>query len=1158
MTQHREIPHYDCDVSKSRLGKVWDSVPLSEGLGLVSAAVVVVTSAITLTLLAAGGQEGLVVNPSFEQVQAPDRFGLVFPGWGGWKYEGECSFQVGRVARSGEASCLLVGESAQPKIRIAQKRELPPGRYRITAYLRGLEIGRGKWNATTELMFNDKYMQLDKNGTFGWTRLSYVAELTEKTEAGPSFGLFAPGWLWIDDVMLEPVGDDVPLTEKPVLGEEIEPIEPPADPGPNAVRCPECQYRNRLAWQTCYACGTRLAPDGAEPSADGPATRVIASFDDGNPFSGGRVVSEHATTGQRSLRLQRGYASMDARQDWTGYDYLKADVLTNSNEPVPLTVEIRDKATEGYWTRVNYQTVVPPGRSTLTLPLEQLFVGEKSRPGRKLMVGHITRLVFSVGDAPPAPIFIDHVRLERDDSAREAVFDGLHAFDFGPADSPLMPPLTRISPATAYSAGRGYGLKDAKVWRSHDVLQPEPLYQDFICIERGGLAVDVPNGRYRVFLNMDNPSGYWGEYQAYRRRTVLAEGQPVLTDRMDFAAFRRKYFRHWDSEDLPSDNTFEKYQQVYYDEKLFDVEVNDGQLNIDFVGENWACSVSTVIVFPVEKAAEGERFLAYVEGRRRFYFDNYFKRVLHQPTGDPLQPTSRDRDRGYVVFQRDYMEDVYYNDTPRHSERVDRLALAAFAGELEPVTFSFRPLKDLGTVRVLAGELNGPGGNIPADAMDVKFVSYRLNRMTMEGSVYTIAPRLLMPSNKVDGPKGVSRRWWVTVRTPPDAKPGVYEGTLMLAAERGMPTTLPITLTVLPGRLDPVNIPVGPFGHTIRIPWPGEEPAAKALRDALRLASLRKMRDYGFTAMTGMPTIRYRGFQDGAPVFDFKEADEQMRLARRLGFTAVVSYGAGVQGFNPYYQDLDAMRKAGFDEYGEFISAVYTPIQHHAEQAGWIPVCYNLGDEPIGENLKKAITNAEAYTAAFPQGPPLFTAASSFHGGDEDDPHFALSKAVHIANWNLHDEAGVRMLHDAGGHWAFYNGANRWTFGQYMFKAVRDFGMTFRVAWHWNIAAGDPYYALDCREDDYAWCNTTPEGHLVPSIQLERLREGLDDYRRLLTLRRLTRANPTHPESQSAATLIQTRLNAFELGQRDHDELFGRQDWPAFRETIDAAIGGLR
>src|SRR5438876_1210594 len=80
----------------------------------------------------------------------------------------------------------------------------------------------------------------------------------EKKKAGPSFGLMAPGYFWIDDVSLEKIGDDVPLTEKPVLGVEESPVVPPAEIGLGAVRCAECSYRNMPAWKTCYACGTPL------------------------------------------------------------------------------------------------------------------------------------------------------------------------------------------------------------------------------------------------------------------------------------------------------------------------------------------------------------------------------------------------------------------------------------------------------------------------------------------------------------------------------------------------------------------------------------------------------------------------------------------------------------------------------------------------------------------------------------------------------------------------------------------------------------------------------------------------------------------------------------------------------------------------------------
>ena len=135
------------------------------------------------------------------------------------------------------------------------------------------------------------------------------------------------------------------------------------------------------------------------------------------------------------------------------------------------------------------------------------------------------------------------------------------------------------------------------------------------------------------------------------------------------------------------------------------------------------------------------------------------------------------------------------------------------------------------------------------------------------------------------------------------------------------------------------------------------------------------------------------------------------------------------------------------------------------------------------------------------------------------------------------------LLHAAGSDWAFYNGGNRWTFGDYMYKAAKQFGMKFRLSWHWNACAGDPYYALDCREDDYAWCNASPDGELIPAVHFEQLREGLGDYRRLLTLARLAKEKTGTPAAQAGEKLIAERLAAFKLNQRDHDALFGAAGW---------------
>src|SRR4029079_14628371 len=99
-----------------------------------------------------------------------------------------------------------------------------------------------------------------------------------------------------------------------------------------------------------------------------------------------------------------------------------------------------------------------------------------------------------------------------------------------------------------------------------------------------------------------------------------------------------------------------------------------------------------------------------------------------------------------------------------------------------------------------------------------------------------------------------------------------------------------------------------------------------------------------------------------------------------------------------------------------------------------------------------------------------------------------LAKALKIANLGNHSAEAIKAIHDAGSDWSFYNGGNRWTFGTYMYKAAQQYNMKFRLSWHWNASAGDPYYALDSREDDYAWCHTSPDREVSPPGRLEQLR----------------------------------------------------------------------
>ncbi len=591
---------------------------------------------VLLLLLPLAGRAGenLIDNPSFELTKERDQFGFVMVGWGGWKYEGDCSFEIGQVAHTGNTSCLLQG-GAGAKIRVAQNHDLHPGRYRITAYLRGLDIGTGMWDMTTEFMFNGNYMQLHKNGTFGWTKLNYVAEVKEAVNAGPSFGLMAPGYFWIDDVSMELVGEDVPLTPQPVLGAEEAPIEPPGELAPGWVRCPECGYRNMPAWHKCYACGCALAAKAVTPA--GPKIKPVTSFEEAkNPFDSGTLVEAHATDGNKALRIDRSYACMDGHFDWSGYDYLKADLYTDSPDPMQLYIEIRDGQTRDYWTRVNYMTVIPPGQSTLILPLKQLYVGEKSRPGRMLLTNDITRFVFNIGDQPAAPLFVDNMRLEREESGERVHFDGLYAFSFGPATSPLMDGFTPHHPRHALQQRARLRPERRPCLARLRRAATRPALPGFHLhrIRRAGgrrAQRQVPCIReYR------QPFRLLGGVPGLPRARHPGAGQESRGRSHGLRSCKQHYFRLLGHEDLPSENTFDSYQKTLLpgegvrrggEQRAVAAGIPGGELGVQRIrGDHLPGG---------EGGGRQRASCEYVEDRRRFYFDNYFKRMLHRPSRRP-------------------------------------------------------------------------------------------------------------------------------------------------------------------------------------------------------------------------------------------------------------------------------------------------------------------------------------------------------------------------------------------------------------------------------------------------------------------------------------------------------------------------------------------
>lgn len=1069
--------------------------------------------------------QNLLKDPSFENTKSRDRWGLVFSDWGGNIYEGASRFEVGTISHAGKTSGLIVGDIGG-KIRFSSgSMKLEPGRYRLTAWLRGLDIGQGRWGTTIDFTADaEQYFSFRKNGTFGWTPLTYVFDVTPQSRPFQLLiGLWEDGRLWVDDVALGKVGQTVALTARPEFGMEEAPIVPPGKIV-NPIHCAACGYLNDAAWKTCYACGADVLTQTRRVFTS-PAVQVFADFENGTtqPFAGGEVDREHPSHGRAALKLTKGYASMDAPQDWSQHDYVVFDAFNPQDKPVILDLEVRDQETRDYWTRVNLNTMVAPGQSTVTIPTA-LYVGEKSRPGRLLIRNKVTRFVVGVGDN--GPVIFDNFRLERLNTD-EVVFEGLYAFDFGPADGPLMEGFRRAGATPPYSPGRGYGWVNATFWRSFNVLQPEALTQDFVCPESGAFRIDVPNGKYHVTMILDSPNGFWGEVQLYRTREVQANGKTVVSDTLDLDSFKARYFRNAHREDLPGINTFDEYVQKMFGPKQFDVDVTDGKLELSFKGQNWANCLSALVVYPDAKRAEGERFLSWVTDRRRKQFDDYFKQmpVSREGAGPPRS--------GFVLFRRHVMDPANAYDGPRAAELIgaDGLSVSAALGEEAALTFALQPADDPGTMRIDISPLTSPNGTaLPASALVPGWLDYRITRITMDGSVYSVRPRYWHPT-PAPGGEGVTRNFWVRVRIPEDAQPGTYAGTLTVQAQGRVPARVPLTIRLLPFKLAPItDVAVGPWGSGIGLPWYGDDPAVRAWNWSMFEKALDVLREAGCTSFSGRPSSLAVSAANGRVALNTTVADREMALIRQKGFDKVISsYGAGGIGLYPLYDGIDDVRAkaAGFADADALLKAGWKAVDDHAVANNWVPVAWNLCDEPVGDAIPPIVKNCLAHRRAA-QGLKLtnFMGATSMTGNDANDPHYDLVRALPMPSLNLHDEASLAVIGKAGNQFSFYNGGNRWTYGRYMKMLVKKHNLALRLSWHYNVVAGDPYYALDCREDDYCWFNTDAEGQLAPSASfLGSILPGLNDYRYLTTLERLLTEKPQHPAAAQARKVYDEMLD---------------------------------
>ncbi len=278
--------------------------------------------------------------------------------------------------------------------------------------------------------------------------------------------------------------------------------------------------------------------------------------------------------------------------------------------------------------------------------------------------------------------------------------------------------------------------------------------------------------------------------------------------------------------------------------------------------------------------------------------------------------------RGYVVSTVPPYEDLFNDHVPATHDVIQSLRLWGAADQYINRSFCVRALRATGPMTVTLRELVGPNRTrIDAPAIDLRVVLLRRRTLNLVEtcSRAVLLPDLLLrddrtgipPKGKQGGygggkcataiPAHESRQFWLTVRVPAGAPPGLYRGTIRLKNSLFRSMALPVEIEVLRLDLQPVEGYYAMFHNSHPIPPEVRKLDGHYIKPERYRAELADQVRHGCNAATlygGAPTLadaKAAGTTQAPVTMTWPASDphgkEYVAQAKALGFPDLYFYG---------------------------------------------------------------------------------------------------------------------------------------------------------------------------------------------------------------------------------------------------------------------------
>ncbi|KPJ52912.1 MAG: hypothetical protein AMS16_05780, partial [Planctomycetes bacterium DG_58] len=269
----------------------------------------------------------------------------------------------------------------------------------------------------------------------------------------------------------------------------------------------------------------------------------------------------------------------------------------------------------------------------------------------------------------------------------------------------------------------------------------------------------------------------------------------------------------------------------------------------------------------------------------------------------------------------------------------------------------------------------------------------------------------------------------------------------------------------------------------------------RARNEADKRRSLQFAREHGLTHCAIHRGMSFTGFENGKAQYDYTEGKKRYELARGLGFTSIDMSGERRMSRQALDDKGPLAKKHGFASADALVKEVFRAAIDGAKTNGLPEPVWCFGDEPPD-------TQAPVFVNMHRRMRELAKAKSTISWSPHGEPTHELLDVTSICSLNITDLDDIQRARDHGNVVYLNNqGRSRWAYGLYMWKA-REAGVKAYQQFCWMGTHADPYYPLDSYEDDGGHVYPDRQGKLRPKVDLERIREGIDDYRYTLALTR--------------------------------------------------------